>query len=149
MCLHSALQADDDELHAVSEIMNISIEWPRGRGYSSQPFDDTCESISDDNNTDTAPHDTDSVYLTPFDLARSRRGDWPTVDPAIEICELLSIYQQVRDSGLPNMLGLRIPVPSLLKVSAWQAVATGHPDDNYVLDGIVWLPPPLHRPGAA
>lgn len=44
------------------------------------------------------------------------------------------------------MLGLRIPVPSMLKVSVWEALATGHIDDNYVLDGLSLLGPTALEP---
>lgn len=80
-----------------------------------------------------------------------RKKYWPTVNPAIQSCELSQIYQVVRDSGLPNMLGARIPVPSMLNFSAWRSAATGHADDSYVLDGIRYgfplhyTGPPLYR----
>lgn len=52
----------------------------------------------------------------------------------------------VRDSGLPNMLYARIPVPSQLHYQVWEDMATGHEDDRYVLDGIKYGFP-LHYAG--
>lgn len=131
--------------------MNISIGCLRGRGSKPHPLDDSDDSVTYHDVCDSSISDADSVQVTPFDLAPSRRRHWPSVNPEIDCLGLLSIYRQVRESGLPNMLGCRIPVPSMLNFSVWDSVATGHHDDRYVLDGIRfgfplhYMGPPLHR----
>lgn len=68
---------------------------------------------------------------------------------------LLHIYQRVKLSGMPNMLGVRELVPSQLRHTAWSQIATGHPHDEYVIAGIMfgfplhYVGPPLVRPNWA
>lgn len=127
--------------------MNISIEWPRGRGQVSPPLDETGEFPPED--FDTSIVDTHHpTYLTPSELAPSRKKEWPNISPHIASCELFQIYQRLRATGLPNMMGLRIPVPSMLNIHIWESSATGHQDDAYVLDGIRFGFP-LHYTGPA
>lgn len=134
---------------ALLDLMCISIERPFGRGDKPHLFDYTCDSLCDTSVCDDLPPA--DVVPTPFDLAPSRKRDWPRVDPDYRSCHLLQIYQRVRDSGLANMIGLRIPVPSVLNYPAWRSAATGHPDDTYVLDGVRfgfplhYVGPPLYR----
>lgn len=128
--------------------MNISIEWPRGRGQACQSLDDTDESLPDLCDFHLVANGDGQSYPTPYDLAPTRRREWPSIAAGINSCELFNIYLQVRATGLPNMLGPRIPVPSMLNIPAWQAVATGHHDDAYVLDG-VRFGFPLHYTGPA
>lgn len=126
--------------------MNISIDWPRGRRNTQYFLNETCESFCDSDDNNGSDGESPVAYPTPADLAQSRKRDWPIVNPMLEQCELFQIYSQVRDSGLPNMQGCRIPVPSMLDIAAWKAVATGHHDDKYVLDGIQFGFP-LHYTG--
>lgn len=128
---------DGCQAQVIQDLMNISIGWPCGRGDKVHVFDDTCDS-----------NDVSHVmtHVIPFDLADTRKRDWPTVDSAFKHHELTHIYQQVCATGLSNMLGLRLPVPSMLKVPMWESLATGHSDDKYVLDGIKFGFP-LHYTG--
>ena len=45
----------------------------------------------------------------------------------------MTIYKVVRDSGLPNYLQARIPLPSDLRCDAWQALLANY-DDNEIVD---------------
>lgn len=73
--------------------MNISIEWPRSRGQASQPLDEMCDSLTELFDDDVLTCEVTVMVPTPSDLAPSRKNDWPKVNPAIELCELLSVYQ--------------------------------------------------------
>lgn len=120
---------------AVRDIMNVSIDWPQGREQRDEIFDISWESACDLQIEDTEAECL-STELDPYVLASNRRIEWPCVREEALDSPLLKIYDCVRKTGLPNMLGLRIPVPSQLHYQAWVAAATGHSDDAYVLDGI-------------
>lgn len=90
-------------------------------------------------------------FQLPHDLAVSRKRDWPDVEENLSSAHIFKIYHQVKRTGLPNMLGARQRVPSLLNHQVWRAAATGHPDDQLVLDGLEfgfplqYVGPPLDR----
>lgn len=136
---------------AVSEIMNISIDWPRGRENnfdSSESSADSFDQMVVDDVTGGVPQ----PCVDPFLLAEGRRRDWPDVRGDALGTPLLKIYSTVQQSGLPNMLDCRLPVPSQLNYPIWRASAIGHQDDTYVLDGVRYgfplhyVGPPLRRP---
>lgn len=77
-----------------------------------------------------------SGFKLPYELADSGRSDWRDAEDNLINDQIFQIYHQVKLTGLPNMLGARRRVPSLLNHEAWRAVATGHPDDQLVLDGL-------------
>lgn len=116
--------------------MNESIDWPPGRECTEEPFDVSWESAHTSLNDDTDDFQATDVVTDPHVLAHSRSVDWPRVREGVAHNPLLKIYDVVRETGLPNMLGSRIPVPSQLNYKAWAAAATGHDDDAYVLDGV-------------
>lgn len=128
--------------------MNISIDWPLVQPVAIplkfQTLDESAHDISIGGAFDDVPH----ACPRPHDLAGQRQTTWPDVHEWAQSNELLRIYTQVKQSGLPNMIGARIPVPSQLKTQVWRAIATGHPDDEYVLDGICFGFP-LHYTGPA
>lgn len=76
------------------------------------------------------------LVKSPHDLASSRRTEWPDADEALLSNEIFQIYACVKQTGLPNMLGARQRVPSLLNHDTWRVLSTGHPDDQLVLDGL-------------
>lgn len=133
--------------------MNVSIEWPSGRGARNLPDDIENVSLSQDFSvcdiTDVAP---DDPVTDPYLIAPSRKEQWPEVNHEFTSIELFQIYDRVRQTGLPNMLAHRGIVPSQLKHPAWHATATGHLDDAYVLDGVMfgfplhYAGPPMSRP---
>lgn len=140
------------ECQAIGEIMNVSIEWPKGRGDSYQPEEQSMDSFIADIQIQDQHVDSYSCELDPFVLALDRKRDWPNVSNYASHIPVFQIYQRVRDSGLPNMLSVRAPVPSQLKTSVWESLRTGHPDNQYVIEGVRYkfplhyVGPPLARP---
>lgn len=132
---------DRQESEAVADIMNVSIDWPVGRDLRPQPNNDSIDSVCDISTFDvTVCAEIDSP-VTPIDLAESRKREWPNIMYGAIHHPLLDIYRRVRDTGLPNR-------PSMLNYPTWRSVATGHPDDDYILDGIRFGFP-LHYVGPA
>ena len=87
-----------------------------------------------------ASQDPNSIDLCdPIWHPQDRAGDWPAPRAIGDSYPHLShIYNTVRRQGLPNALAARMPVPSGLHLCNWQAIATGHPHDMVVLDGITF-----------
>ena len=68
-----------------------------------------------------------------------RSGTWPEVMSLKDSYPRRAmIYSAVKSRGRPNAKGARIPVPSGLHVPAWRRIATGHPHDITVLEGITY-----------
>ena len=62
-------------------------------------------------------------------------GNWPF--PSMEVGHQTAlIYDRVRAVGIPNYKGAMIPLPTPLVPDAWQAEATGHPDDDWITKGV-------------
>ena len=108
------------------------------------------------NDVISTPPDNSDSYIHPANLAETRRMEWPS--PAAlghKYPTLACLYTAVHKSGLPNAMESRVELPTNLNVEQWLNIATGHPDDNIVLDGIrygfhsqYWGPPrPTHQPG--
>ena len=55
------------------------------------------------------------IPLTPMLLYQGSHKAWQ------EVPGILQAHRMIRDSGLPNFLGLRIPVTTNLKISSWRA----------------------------
>ena len=101
-----------------------------------------------DDQPSQVPHSSGD-YRHPMDLADNRRRLWP-LSRALndQVPQLATIYTAVRNTGVPNSLGARCVIPSRLKASNWEQLATGHPNDVIVLDGVrydfpsqYWGPP--------
>ena len=60
---------------------------------------------------------------------------WPFPHLALDH-KTADIYEAVRASGCHNHEGQRITLPTNLRISAWQEMGTGHPQDEMVLQGI-------------
>lgn len=78
------------------------------------------------------------LYVTPDQLRDDRIQNWPEPHHTVRTEPIFDTYQKVKATGMPNMLQAKILVPSLLKLDVWRAIATGHPDDSIVLDGIAY-----------
>lgn len=83
--------------------------------FSDEFFDDirrTCEGKAGANGSDVCPD--------PNVMAPHRREQWPN------ICNLptdvASIYYDVRNTGVPNAVGLKRELPSKLNLSAWDEI---------------------------
>ena len=55
------------------------------------------------------------IPLTPMLLYQGSHKVWQ------EVPEILQAHKLIRNSGMPNFLGMRIPVKSNLKISSWRA----------------------------
>lgn len=148
-------QVADDHLY---DIMNISIDPVQSRRYALPPIgadssgdsqcSDLCTSDSSSGGGDDSSHD---LVKDPYQLAPDRRQKWPKVKEQYSQIHALQIYQKVKATGLPNMLGAREVVPSMLKHSVWQQIGTGHQNDEFIFDGIrfgfpiQYTGPPLSR----
>lgn len=67
------------------------------------------------------------------DNLHDSRTEWPAVVPQPGDYKL-QIYSRVASHSTFNAFGARIPVRSLLKIEQWRDIATGHPDDDWLLD---------------
>lgn len=120
------------------DFMNISLE-PVVQQRTRQVFtglDSILHGAGGHSSFGSLPEEETTSFKLPHELADSRRSDWPDVDDNLTTAQVFQIYHQVRQTGLPNMLGARRRVPSLLNHDTWRALATGHPDDQLVLDGL-------------
>lgn len=129
--------------------MNVSVEWGLGRVDRSKPpaHWDSSE-LHNSSVTVLGGQEYDGDTPTPQALAEARRQAWLYVRDELRSVPLLKIYELVRQSGLPNMLAVCHIVPSQLRHSAWNQIATGHSQDSYVLGGIMYGFP-LHYIGQA
>ena len=101
------------------------------------------------NLADDQPATTTSQYVHPAHLAQARANSWPRPRAvADQYPRLAHIYEAVRATGVPNIMVARRPLPTNLVIPQWELIATGHPDDAMVLDGVrygfpsqYWGPP--------
>lgn len=102
---------------------------------------DSHESCDRDPSDYIGEHDRRRARYNPLELMtdqfmgviRRNRANWPELTVQYPDT-LLAIYQTVRASGTYNVLQARIPLPSLLKYANWEAAATGHIDDPWIID---------------
>ena len=106
--------------------------------------------------TDQASSPLNEDYVHPAALSSVRSAHWPrpmALDS--QYPQLAYIYKAVLSTGVPNSLAAKQQLPTNLKVSHWVNIATGHPDDDIVIQGIkygfptqYWGPPrPTNIPG--
>ena len=67
---------------------------------------------------------------------RYKKHFWPecTIDDD-QYQDIHILYTSVKDSGLPNAIGERIPVDTMLNIPAWEKYLS-HPKYKEILDGI-------------
>lgn len=65
-----------------------------------------------------------------------RRREWPHVASFADKVKSLSVYGHVKATGLPNMLGAKIPLVTQLKCQNWHNYVTGRADDDFILRGV-------------
>lgn len=58
--------------------------------------------------------------MDPRHFAQHRAGAWPAPSRHGMGIRLSDIYEQVKETGLPNMLAARVPLPSNLNIGAWE-----------------------------
>ena len=67
----------------------------------------------------TPPHH----YITPIhprDLKQDRIDTWPTAGPELAPTDIGAIYEKVKETGVPNAMGAKIPIKTGLNVDAWK-----------------------------
>ena len=72
------------------------------------------------------------IDLTPNSFAEYRRNEWPEPDMGSRLSDLSDVYDKVRRTGLPNLSGARIPIPTRLNIPAWEKYLA--PTDTQLLD---------------
>lgn len=76
------------------------------------------------------------VYCHSYNTARlykDRIKLYPTMNTDVKPSWLHEIYNQVIRTGLPNVLGARIPIPSSIKIDEWRKIQSQHPDDQWII----------------
>ena len=63
------------------------------------------------------------IDTRPSVFASHRQQYWPHATSAMDATGLTYIYEAVRSTGLPNILGARIPIPTDLKLENWDRYA--------------------------
>ena len=71
------------------------------------------------------------VDLSPQAFKHHRQSWWPSM-AASGPSQLVRIYELVRESGLPNAIGCKIPIPSDLNITAWRQLL-GDTEENRAL----------------
>ena len=88
---------------------------------------------------DRHPHTETGGAVNPILLADDRRALWPTPTAlAREYPSIAEVYNTVKETGLPNSQGAKIMIPTGLNTAFWKRIATGHPNDPVVLDGVCY-----------
>ena len=100
-----------------------TLEMRDGPICTSSPLQDTCDHDPASSTVHWYPQNRSEVWPIPTAL----RDAYP---------EYALLYNAVKSHGVPNAIGARICIPTPLDPQAWSAVATGHPQDSAVLDGI-------------
>lgn len=59
--------------------MDVSIDWPRGRGDTDEPLDQSADSYASDGTGQDCVLDDDGNDFDPYVLAPGRKRDWPHV----------------------------------------------------------------------
>lgn len=85
-------------------------------------------------------------------VTKNRKGRWPNLTPAAAAVPDLYVYNICKDAATHNMLGPRVPISTTNNIDAWRDISTGHKDDMWLLDAILYgFPmqyrgPPLYNP---
>ena len=83
------------------------------------------------------PHQSLATLTNPVLLAADRKATWPKPTGLQEKYPTIAdVYNVVRHTGLPNSQGARIILPTGLDIGYWHQIASGHPHDQPVLDGV-------------
>lgn len=77
----------------------------------------------------------DLFRMNPFNISSQRQAEWPALRYKID--HYADIYQSVRATGLPNMIGARISLPSSLRIQSWRDLSLGHPHDDWLINMMV------------
>ena len=113
--------------------LESNVVGPRPLGDLLQaPGEGTPNTLNDD--AITPGKGNQSVTTHANDLSGRSRADWPIpTEEAYEVAPLhMKLYYDVRNSGVPNHMGVRRPVPSDMKCDAWEHMLSGYADAEIV-----------------
>lgn len=79
----------------------------------------------------------DCIKVTYIQWLKDQRKYWPCIVQQNR-CEQLRLYDVRRSFGIYNVFGARKYVKSSLKYETWQRKNTGHCDDNWLVDLILF-----------
>lgn len=75
--------------------------------------------------------DWNSDRMNPFALAEEQSNTWSNIDICVE--DLAHTYNKVKATGLPNLLGAKIPLFSSIKIEAWDALVNDYELDDWLV----------------
>lgn len=78
------------------------------------------------------------IDCSPGVFKSHRISHWPKIDEGAFPPHLDAIYTQVKETGLPNFLEARIPLPTHLNIEQWEAILTDSIDDQQLLDFLLF-----------
>ena len=73
--------------------------------------------------------------VTPKDLQAHRKCNWPNMSNKVD-SNTRSIYQAVKNTGLPNCMAARVPLHTGINVAAWRNRMDGSPEEAELVDFI-------------
>lgn len=76
------------------------------------------------------------AFIDQRSLANERIEKWPNVSPEYNQAPFAKLYSRIKVFGFPNEVGARTQISTRLNHELWNAIATGHQDDDVVLSGI-------------
>lgn len=77
-----------------------------------------------------------NIDLSPHVFKQNRIKLWPDINTIGMGQQLASVYQRVRDTGVPNAIGARAQLPTTLNIDAWENNLTRSHDDEELLSYI-------------
>ena len=133
--------------HTVPTFMqNIAYPFTDAELAQTSPIGDYCEV------DDTIVDDYHTGDVRPGDGGRYFRS-WPFPAPFLQH-ELAMVYDAARTTRGPNHIAPRILMPTDLNLREWEATATGHHDDPWIIDAvkygfpIQYSGPPMFQPSS-
>lgn len=84
-------------------------------------------------------------------IEAERKDKWPRLTQAAATINVLKPYIACQAAGTHNVLGPRIEIKTGIKIEAWTELATGHPDDQWLIQCLrygfpmQYRGPPIHN----
>lgn len=91
-----------------------------GKASTETAYDKMFDSVRATCAMPSADHAVGPRAPDPFDLADHRRNNWPQASELPS--DMLKIYNDVRQSGLPNYLGIRTQLSTSLNIDRWDTL---------------------------
>lgn len=93
----------------------------------------------------SVPGDQCFDYDAVRDYLEQQRKDWPRLTDQAAAHPTLRVYKQCRDATTYNMLGPRVTIATCNNRCAWERYATGHPDDQWIIECVTFGFPLQYR----